>query len=190
MGLDMTAVMIPSATATFDQIERELGAGMVPRIFRLLENQPVLLSHIWGEFRSVVLHGALPRVLKEMIGTVVATEMHCEYVRVVHLHSLTIQGTDKATLDAVRDGNYTAVPLSAAVRKTLRFALLATRTNASYALPAHTADGWEGLRLQTGEALADTGFSAIEQAELVVTVALFTQICTIANLLDLDPNDP
>lgn len=181
---------IPSAAVTFDQIERELGAGMVPRIFRLLENQPVLLAHIWGEFRSVVLKGALPRVLKEMVGTVVATEMHCEYVRVVHLHSLTIQGTDKAILDAVRNGDYGAMPLSAAVRKTLRFALLATRTNASYALPENTSNGWERLRIQAGEALADTGFSAVEQAELVITVALFTQICTIANLLGLDPGDP
>lgn len=190
MVSDGTAIAIPSAAATFDQIEREMGAGMVPRIFRLLENQPVLLSHIWGEFRSVVLQGALPRVLKEMIGTVVATEMHCEYVRIVHLHSLAIQGADKAILDAVRNGDYTAMPLSAAVRKTLRFALLATRTNASYALPANAMDGWQELRTQTGEALAATGFSAIEQAELVISVALFTQICTIANLLGLDPNDP
>ncbi len=34
------------AQQTFEQIEQELGAGMVPRIFKLLESQPMLLAHL------------------------------------------------------------------------------------------------------------------------------------------------
>ncbi|MBV8883796.1 MAG: carboxymuconolactone decarboxylase family protein [Chroococcidiopsidaceae cyanobacterium CP_BM_RX_35] len=70
---------------TFEQTERELGAGMVPRIFQLLETQPMMLVHLWGQFRATILHGHLPRVLKEMIGLVVATATHCDYVQRVAL---------------------------------------------------------------------------------------------------------
>lgn len=38
--------------------------------------------------------------------------------------------------------------------------------------------------------LAVTGLDAAEQAELVLTVALFTQVCTFANPFALDSNDP
>ncbi len=182
------------AAETFAQIERELGAGMVPRLFRLLEGQPVLLAHIWGQFRGVVLQGALPRVLKEMIGTVVATAMHCDYVRAVHLHSLTIQGVEREQLDAVARGDYAHAHLSNAMRDALRYAALAARTNASYALPPAAADdspeGWIALRERTADALARPDFDAAERAELVLTVALFTQICVLASAFALDPNDP
>lgn len=176
----------PDAGETFDQIERELGVGMVPRIFRLLEGQPVLLAHIWGQFRTIVIRGTLPRVLKEMVGIVVATATHCEYVRVVHLHSLTVQGADKMALDTLSRGEYESLSLSAAVRKVIRFAVLAARTHASYAAPD---TDWDMLRAETMTALAETGLDDAEKAELVLTVALFEQICTIANLLALDPHE-
>ncbi len=83
------------ASETFEQIERELGAGIVPRIFKLLESHPDLLNHLWGQFRTIVLQGSLPRILKEMLGLVVATATHCDYVKGVHLHSLSLQGVDK-----------------------------------------------------------------------------------------------
>ncbi len=101
-----------SAQQTFAQIEQELGAGMVPRIFKLLEPQPLLLAHLWGQFRTVVLQGRLPRILKGMIGLVVARATHCDYVRLVHLHSLSLQGVDPDVLEAVGQGNYEAVEIS------------------------------------------------------------------------------
>ncbi|MBD2099414.1 carboxymuconolactone decarboxylase family protein [Leptolyngbya sp. FACHB-261] len=177
---------------TFDQIEQELGAGMVPRIFRLLESQPDLLNHLWGQFRTVVLQGHLPRVLKEMVGLVVANATHCEYVRVVHLHSLTLQGVDQQALQAVSQGNYEAYGISRMARGALNFASTAVATRAAYANPTEGNSGpsWEQLRTSTAQALASIGLEAEEQLELVATVALFEQICTVANLLSLDPSQP
>lgn len=177
------------AQQTFEQIEQELGAGMVPRIFKLLEPYPVLLTHIWGQFRTVVLQGNLPRVLKEMVGLVVATATHCDYVRLVHLHSLSLQGIDPKALEAVRRGDYGTQEIGTVARNTLRFAALATATRAAYTSSVEGEDTWQKLRQQTSQALEDTGLEAEEKFELVATVALFEQICTMANLFALEPSE-
>lgn len=178
-----------SAQQTFDQIEQELGAGMVPRIFKLLEPQPDLLASLWGQFRSVVLQGYLPRVLKEMVGLVVATATHCDYVRGVHLHSLSLQGVDQRALEAVNRGDFKADEINRMTRNVLQFAGLAAATRAAY---GGESDGstWQELRQQTVHALETTGLEEEEKFELVATVALFEQICTVANLLNLDPSQP
>lgn len=178
------------AQQTFEQIEQELGAGMVPRIFKLLEPHPMVLAHLWGQFRAIVLQGHLPRVFKELVGLVVATATHCDYVRVVHLHSLTLQGVDNKALDAVKQGDYGAKEISTVARAALHFAALATATRAAYASPAENQGTWQELRQQTAQALEDTGLEKEEKFELVATVALFEQICAVANLLALDPNQP
>lgn len=173
---------------TFEQIEQELGAGMVPRIFKLLAPYPELLMHFWGQFRTIILQGYLPRVLKEMVGLVVATATHCDYVRLVHLHSLSLQGMDTQALDAVSRGDYGAQELGAVAQKALRFAALTTATRTGYG--AEEGETWQTLRQQTTQALEATGLEAEEKFELIATVALFEQICTVANLLALDPNQP
>lgn len=172
---------------TLEQIEQELGAGMVPRIFQLLETQPMMLIHLWGQFRATILHGHLPRVLKEMIGLVVATATHCDYVQKVHLHSLSLQGMDQQALDAVRRGDYGAQEIGTAARNALRFTVLATATRAAYAGLGEGNVTWQKLRQETTQALEDTGLEEEEKFEMVATVALFEQICSVANLLGLDP---
>ena len=174
---------------TFEQIEQELGAGMVPRIFQLLEPQPMILVHLWGQFRATILHGHLPRVLKEMVGLVVATATHCDYVQGVHLPSLSLQGMDKQALEAVKQGDYGADVIGSVARNALRFAALTTATRAAYTSSSHNGN-WQELRQQTTEALEATDLEDEEKFELVATVALFEQICTVANLLALDPSQP
>ena len=175
---------------TFEQIEQELGAGMVPRIFQLLEPHPMILVHLWGQFRETILHGHLPRVLKEMIGLVVATATHCDYVQGVHLHSLSLQGMDAQALEAVKQGDYGAEAIGTVARNALRFAALTTATRAAYGSSSEANRSWQEFRQQTTQALEDTNLEEEEKFELVATVALFEQICTVANLLALDPSQP
>lgn len=179
----------PTAQETFDQIEQELGAGMVPRIFKLLEPQPILLANLWGQFRALVIQGHLPRILKEMVGLVVATATHCEYVQGVHLHSLSIQGVDQKALDAVKRGDYEADEINTVTRDVLQVADLAAATRASYRSSSEDSM-WQNLRQQTARALDTLNLEEEEKFELVATVALFEQVCTIANLLNLDPSQP
>lgn len=175
---------------TFEQIEQELGAGMVPRIFQLLEPQPMMLVHLWGQFRATILQGNLPRVLKEMVGLAVAVATHCEYVQVVHLHSLSLQGMARKALEAIRRGDYGAKEIGTVARNALRFTALSTATRAAYAVAGENQVTWQELRQQTAQALEATSLEEEEKFELVATVALFEQICTVANLLALDPNQP
>jgi alkylhydroperoxidase family enzyme len=173
------------AQVTLNEIEQELGVGMVPRIFRLLEGNPGLLQHIWGQFRLLVLGGELPRVLKESLGLVVATAARCEYVKAVHLHSLAIQGLAPAALEALRAGSFDAEPLSPTTRAALRFAVKATEMR-----QGGDAARWEVLRGEAARALGEASQDPGEQVELLATVALFEQICTVANVLGLDPAQP
>lgn len=174
------------AQQTFDQIEQELGAGMVPRLFKLLEPQPLLLAHLWGQFRGVIIQGRLSRVLKEMIGLTIAKATHCDYVRLVHLHSLSLQGVEPNILEALSCGNYEAVEISTVAQNALKFAALATATRMAY------GDGpdstWKELRQQTAQTLDNMNLGEEEKIELVLTIALFEQLCTVANLFTLDPN--
>jgi AhpD family alkylhydroperoxidase len=180
--------------ATFEQIEQELGAGMVPRIFLLLEKNPDLLVHIWGQFRTLVLQGNLPRTLKEMVGLVVAITTHCDYVQVVHMHSLTLQGVAREALDALREGNYTSSQLNSLSQNVLRFAAMTVATRSAYPVPsialASNNSDWATLRQQTNQLLTDLPLSEAEKVELIATLGLFEQICTVANLLELDPAQP
>lgn len=175
---------LESTAAIFDQIEQELGAGMVPRIFQVLESQPELLIHLWGQFRAVVLQGELPRVLKEMIGLVVASATHCDYVQVVHLHSLTLQGLQSRVLESLRQGEFQFQGVSDLTEQALRFAVSATAVRS-----AHNGN-WQEQRQATLDLLAALPLEESEKFELVATVSLFEQLCSVANLLNLDPSQP
>ena len=174
-----------SVQQIFNQIELELGAGLVPRIFRLLEVNPILLNHLWGQFRVLVLQGLLPRTLKEMIGIIVAVTTHCEYVRTIHLHSLSLQSVANEALKALAEGDYNSEQLSTQTRQVLRWAALAASTHAGY-----TGSDWPSLRLETSQTLQTIGLDEDEIIELTATVGLFEELCTLANLLELDPSQP
>src|SRR5579859_3018769 len=86
-----TDVFHPTVREVYTEIERELGFGIVPNIFRAMANDPATLRATWDLFRATVLQGSLPRIVKEMIGIVVSVSNNSEYALKVHLHSLSVQ---------------------------------------------------------------------------------------------------
>lgn len=169
---------------TLEQIEQEFGTGTVPQVFELLKSQPVLLTHLWGQFHALVLEGDLPRVLKEMVGLVVATVTHCDHIRMVLIQRLAQQNVEQHTLIAIVRGHYDAAAVSHATLAVLKFTAMAIASRT--ASGALTKSNWQLLHHQTKQALEDTGLEEGEQLELVATIALFEQLCTVANLLKLD----
>lgn len=141
-----------------------------------------------GTIRTVILQGRLPRILKEMIGLVVARATHCDYVRLVHLHSLSLQGVDPDVLEAIGQGNYEAVKISNTAQTALKFAALATATRAAY--NDYSDSNWKEFRQQTLHNLNRMNLGEEEKIELVATLSLFEQLCNVANLLALDPTQP
>ena len=169
---------------TLEQIEQELGTGTVPEVFKLLESKPALLTHLWGQFHTLILHGELPRVLKEMVGLVVATATHCDDMRMVLRQSLLQHHAEPEALVAITQGHYHSAEFSHATRSVLEFTAVAiAHRTASGTL---TKSKWQQLHHQTKHALDDTGLEEGEQLELVATIALFEQLCMVANLLNLD----
>jgi alkylhydroperoxidase/carboxymuconolactone decarboxylase family protein YurZ len=170
---------------TFEQIEQEFGVNAIPQIFKLLESQPALLTHLWGQFHTLVLQGDLPRVLKEMVGLVIATATHCDHLYVVLMQSLAQQHAEPQTLTAIAEGDYESAAVSHATLSVLRFTAMAIVNRTAGGTLAKSK--WQLLQQQTKQALDDTGLEEGEQLELVATIALFEQLCLVANLLQLDP---
>ena len=93
--VDPATATDPLARATFDEIQRELGFGMVPNLFRSMGANAPLLAANWAKFKATILQGRLPRTVKEMLGVVVSDVNRSEYAKQVHLHSLSVQGVQE-----------------------------------------------------------------------------------------------
>jgi len=125
--LDPAASTDPVARAVYAEIERELGFGIVPNIFRAMGGQPAVLRATWDLFRATVLEGQLPRIVKEMVGIVVSAANNSEYALKVHLHSLGVQGVAEGTLAALAAGSAEAPGVAPGIAALIRLAHRAAR---------------------------------------------------------------
>ncbi|MBA3822899.1 MAG: carboxymuconolactone decarboxylase family protein [Ktedonobacterales bacterium] len=125
--IDPATATDPTVRATYGEIERELGFGMVPNIFRSLGSQPLVLEGTWRLFRAVVLHGTLPRIVKELIGTAVSSANRSPYALAVHMHSLGVQGVDKHIMAMVAEDRLDDIDLAPSVVALLRIASQSAR---------------------------------------------------------------
>ncbi len=162
--VDPATVADPVVRAVYGEIERELGFGIVPNVFRAMGGQPAVLRAAWDLFRATVLQGLLPRTVKEMIGIVVSAANDSRYALAVHLHSLGVQGIGDdvlARLAAGADGAPGLAPSVAAIIKV-----------------SHTA-ARHGPLAVTDEDLAtleSEGVTRLEWAEVIATIDLFRYI--------------
>lgn len=117
-----TDVFHPTVREVYTEIERELGFGIVPNIFRAMANDPATLRATWDLFRATVLQGTLPRIVKEMIGIVVSVSNNSEYALKVHLHSLSVQAVDQEVLAALASGSGKIAGVAPSVAAIIAFA--------------------------------------------------------------------
>ncbi|GIW31830.1 MAG: carboxymuconolactone decarboxylase [Meiothermus sp.] len=153
------------------EIREELGFGLVPNVFAHAQSLE-LRTALWKAFRHVVLRGALPRTVKEMMGVIISRARGSSYAAEVHLHALMVQGTETALLEALRRGE---VPsgLPGKVQALLVFA--------HKAATAPDPGLLEGLRR--------AGLSEAEVQEAVAVVGLFALVNHWTDLLEI-PLDP
>jgi uncharacterized peroxidase-related enzyme len=153
----------PTVARVYHEIETELGFGIVPNVFRAMGSHPDFLAANWNLFRSVVLRGHLPRVVKEMVGIVVSVVHNSTYARDVHLHSLAIQGIDRQVLAMLARGEQPTDGLSAAHLAVVEFARAA----------AASPNDVSPARI---ESLRANGLDQVEIFEVIAAVQLFTAI--------------
>jgi uncharacterized peroxidase-related enzyme len=125
--MDPATAANPTVQAVFGEIERELGFGIVPNVFRAMAHQPEVLRAVWNLFRITVLEGELPRAVKEMVGVVVSAANNSEYALKVHLHSLGVQGVTEETLRLLASGEPRVTGVAPSVAAILRLAYTAAR---------------------------------------------------------------
>lgn len=155
------------------EIEQELGFGIVPNVFRAMDPHPQLLEANWNMFRSVVLEGQLPRVLKEMIGVVVSAVHGSEYARQVHLHSLGMQGVTKEILAGLAEGAVDVPGLPPTTIAALRFAQDAAKKPGSADIAT----------------LKDAGLVEAEIMEIVGSIELFSAVNAFTDTMRVAVDD-
>jgi uncharacterized peroxidase-related enzyme len=146
----------PQVAAVYDEIRRELGFGMVPNIFKSMAIRPTILRAHWDKFRATILHGHLPRTLKEMIGVLISQHNGSEYAM------RSAMGMSDVVLQAlIRD--FENCPLPDREKAILRFGLLAAT---------------DPLRLTDADyaALASHDLTPEEIFEIIATADLFSSV--------------
>lgn len=168
-----SAATDPVTTRVYAEIESELGFGIVPNVFRAMGSCPWFLEANWNSFRAIVLHGSLPRLVKEMIGVVVSTVHDSSYARLVHLHSLGLQGVADDVLQALSKGETDCPSLSPSTVAVLRFSQMAAQR------PGAITDG-------DLAALAEAGLTTEEQFEVLATIQLFSAVNLFTDAADVE----
>ena len=75
----------PYVKAIYEEIQVELGFGIVPNLFKSMTINPEILEANWKKFRSTILKGDVPRTLKEMLGIAISQFNSSPYALNVHL---------------------------------------------------------------------------------------------------------
>jgi len=153
----------------FDEIQQELGFGIVPNIFRSMAHNPALLAANWQKFKHTILHGSLPRTVKEMLGVIVSDTNHSLYAKMVHLHSLSVQGVQELWLQHLTNPESDDSSLPYSLQAMIAFTRQAARDP-------------RGLTDAHYLALDEAGLSELEIAEVVATIDLFQSVNAYTDL--------
>ncbi len=162
----------PKVKEVYDQILSELGFGIIPNIFKSMAIKPDILEANWKKFRSTMLQGDVPRLLKEMVGVVISQSNNSFYVLKVHLHGLSALGMSEEVLSTLVS-NFEACPLPAREKEVIKFGLLA---------------GTNPLELNEShyQNLLDLGLDQSEIFEIVAAADLFASLNRYTDTIDLE----
>lgn len=156
----------------YDEIKSELGFGMVPNIFKSMAINPAFLEASWKKFRAIVLHGHLPRTLKEMIGVAASQARNSQYALNVHLHGLSALGISEEILQLLVS-DFDNCPLPEREKVVIAFG-----RKAAIRPQELTENDYGRLR--------QNGLSAAEIFEIIATANLFTGVNQYTDAIDLE----
>lgn len=97
-------------------IRAHFGIGMVPEVFQLLGTRPEYLRVFWQAYRSVFDAGVLPREVKELIASFVASEAGCQYCAGAHSLLAQMTGASPQIVAATRVRSVAEMPVDDKLR--------------------------------------------------------------------------
>ena len=166
---DPLTVTDPVVRQVFSEIQQELGFGMVPNVFRSMADNPALLAANWQKFKHTILVGTLPRTIKEMLGVIVSDSNHSMYAKLVHLHSLSVQGVQELWLQHLTSPESDDSSLPDALRAMIAFTRQAARDP-------------RGLTEAHYRAMSEANVSDEEMREVIATIDLFQSVNAYTDL--------
>lgn len=152
----------PKVKAIYEEIQAELGFGIVPNLFKSMSLSPEFLEASWKKFRSTILQGDVPRTIKEMIGVAISQANGSDYALKVHLHGLSALGISEEVLQTLVS-DFANCPLPEREKAVISFGVLAA-TN-----PKKLTD-------TDYQHLQELGLDQSEIFELIATANLFTAV--------------
>jgi len=162
----------PKVKALYEEIQVELGFGIVPNLFKSMAIDPEFLEANWKKFRSTILRGNIPRTIKEMIGVAISQANSSQYALKVHLHGLSALGISEQVLQTLVS-DFANCPLPEREKAAITFGLVA-------ATQPHKLTDADYQQLQ------ELGLDRAEIFELIATANLFTEVNQYTDAIALE----
>jgi uncharacterized peroxidase-related enzyme len=155
----------------FEEIRRTMQLPIVPNFFRAQGRSLSMLTNTWNTACQVLMSGALPRTLKEMLFVAVSVARGCQYCASAHLAFCKMMGVSETTLTALaRDLNAVSPQRTQDI---LKFAVKCATE------PVHlTAEDYDKVRQH--------GVSEVELMEVITAAGVATYFDVLADALKLD----
>ncbi|GAB4197072.1 MAG: carboxymuconolactone decarboxylase family protein [Coleofasciculaceae cyanobacterium] len=170
--LEYDQITDPKVKSVYEEIQTELGFGIVPNLFKSMAINPDFLEANWKKFRSTILEGSIPRTLKEMIGIAISQANKSQYALQVHLHGLSALGISEEVLHMLVS-DFEHCPLPEREKAAINFGLLA-------------ATQPQTLRDADYQHLQEMGLDSSEIFELIATANLFTEVNQYTDAIALE----
>ncbi len=150
--------------ALYMDFQRRMGFPAPPNFIKVQGHSLAAASGTWGAVQNVLVGGALPRTLKEMLFVAVSADRKCRYCEAAHLACCRMLGVDNNSLAALASSVESLDPPK--VRDIVRFGVKCARDPQSL-----TAEDFEVLR---GHGL--------RQSEIVELISM-SALAVYANIL-------
>ncbi len=109
-----------------DIIDSGFGTEVPINWFTAQGSRPDLLEGTWKLVKNILVEGALPAIVKQMIAMTISLQNNCRYCSITHTHALEAMGVPKAVIDTcATDPDLSQIPQPH--RAILQFALKAAR---------------------------------------------------------------
>jgi uncharacterized peroxidase-related enzyme len=85
--------------ALYSDFQRRMGFPQAPNFIKTQGHSLAVARGTWGLIQNVLVGGALPRTLKEMMFAAISHERKCSYCEAAHLACCRMLGVDAASLN-------------------------------------------------------------------------------------------
>ncbi len=115
----------PEVRAVYADFQRRMGFPAAPNFIKAQGHSLAVSAGTWGLVSNVLVGGALPRTLKEMLFVAISHDRQCRYCEAAHIACCRMLGVDAKAVEAVIEQLGTLEPET--TRRILTFGLKCAR---------------------------------------------------------------